>query len=54
MGTVTVKVNKGKGSYTLGTRFAGHKLNKGNYQLSLKTTSGQSHSKAITEKLSVL
>ena len=52
--TVTVKVKKaGNGSYTLTTKFAGHKLAKGNYNLSLQTTSGKSKSKAATTKLSV-
>jgi hypothetical protein len=53
VGTVTIKVSKGKGSYKLGTRFAGHKLSEGSYQLSLQTTSGHSHSNAVREKLAV-
>jgi hypothetical protein len=53
VGNVTIKVSKGKGSYKLGTRFDGHKLSKGSYQLSLQTTSGHSHSSAVREKLAV-
>ncbi len=54
VGTATVKDRKaGKGSYTLRQRFAGHKLGKGSYILSLMTISGSRHSKAVTQKVSV-
>jgi Ice-binding-like/Bacterial Ig-like domain len=54
IGTVTIKDRKaGKGSYKLTERFAGHKLGKGSYTLSLQTTSGKHHSKAVTQKISV-
>jgi hypothetical protein len=54
IGTVTIKEHKaGKHSYKLTDRFAGHKLNKGTYQLTVETTSGKRHSKPITQKISV-
>jgi Ice-binding-like/Bacterial Ig-like domain len=54
IGTVTIKVRKaGKGSYKLTKNFAGHKLGNGSYQLSVQTTSGKRHSKAVTQKVSV-
>ncbi len=54
VGTVNINVKKaGKASYTLTTKFAGHKLGKGNYTLSLQTTSGKSKSKPVTQTLSV-
>jgi Ice-binding-like/Bacterial Ig-like domain len=54
IGTVTIKDEKaGKGSYTLTQRFAGHKLGKGSYKLSVETTDGKDHSKALTRKVTV-
>jgi hypothetical protein len=54
VGTVTIKVRKaGKDSYKLTKKFAGHKLGKGSYTLSLQTTNGKRHSKAVTQKVSV-
>jgi hypothetical protein len=54
IGTVTLKNRKaGKGTYKLTKRFAGHKLGQGSYQLSVQTTSGKRHSKAVTQKVSV-
>jgi Ice-binding-like/Bacterial Ig-like domain len=54
IGTVTVKDDRaGKGSYTLTQRFAGHKLRKGSYELSVETTDGKNHSKAVTQEVTV-
>jgi hypothetical protein len=54
VGTVTIKERKaGKHSYKLTDRFAGHKLNKGTYELNVQTTSGTRHSKTVTQKISV-
>lgn len=54
VGIVHVKIAKaGQGSYTLTTMFAGHKLGRGSYSLSLKTTSGTSKSKPVTQPLNV-
>jgi hypothetical protein len=54
VGTVILKHRTaGKGNYTLTQRFAGHKLSKGSYKLSLQTTSGTHHSKPVTQKISV-
>ena len=55
VGTVTIKERKaGRHTYKLTERFAGHKLNKGNYTLSLQTIIGKHRSKAVTRKLTVL
>ena len=55
VGTVTIKERKaGRHTYKLTERFAGHKLNKGNYTLSLRTVIGKHRSKAVTRKLTVL
>jgi hypothetical protein len=54
VGTVKVQVKKaGQGSYTLTTKFGGHKLGKGDYTVSLKTGSGKSQSKPVSQTLSV-
>ena len=54
VGTVKVQVKKaGQGSYTLTTKFGGHKLPKGDYTVSLTTSSDKSQSKPVSQKLSV-
>jgi hypothetical protein len=54
IGTVTINDDKaGKDNYTLTERFAGHKLGKGSYTLSVETTDGRDHSKALTQKVTV-
>ncbi len=54
VGTVTVKVTKaGKVSYTLKTKFAGHKLGKGSYTLSVQSVSGSHHSQAVSVAVKV-
>lgn len=54
VGTVTIKDHTaGKNSYKLTERFAGHKLDKGSYELNLRTTTGKLHSKTVTQKVSV-
>jgi hypothetical protein len=54
IGAVSIKDDKaGKGSYTLTQRFAGHKLGKGSYKLSVETIDGKHHSKAVTQKVTV-
>jgi large repetitive protein len=53
VGTVSVNVKAGHGSYTLQKRFGGHTLKPGSYQVSLQTKSGHAHSKAVNAQLSV-
>ena len=54
IGTVILEEHQaGKHSYKLTDRFAGHKLNKGTYQLTVETASGKRHSKTVTQKISV-
>jgi hypothetical protein len=53
VGTVSLKVKAGHGSYKLQKRFGGHTLAPGAYQVSLQTQSGHAHSKAVNAQLSV-
>ncbi len=54
VGTVTIRNHKaGKVRYQLTERFAGHKLDKGNYRLELQTINGKRHSRTVTLKVLV-
>jgi hypothetical protein len=54
VGTVTITFTKtGRHNIQVSTKFAGHKLGKGNYTLSLQTGKGKNTSKAFTTKINV-